>query len=240
MTALMKPLREGADRVVPASIPRETRNTGTRILAGVRVPDTPLVRLALEHAKNSCEPYLFNHVVRSWLFAARIGQIRNIDHDAEVVAVGTLLHDVTLNERFVGPRRFEVEGADLARAFARQGGVDERRAQLIWDSVALNSTPSIGLYKEAEVALCTAGICLDVVGLQYDTIPVEEIHRIVADFPRLDMKRRMTRCFCHIAETRPETTYDNFVRDFGERFVFGYRDRVPSSDDLVENTPFDE
>ncbi|TKD47857.1 MAG: hypothetical protein E5W98_04650, partial [Mesorhizobium sp.] len=145
-----------------------------------------------------------------------------------------------LNERFNGPRRFEVEGADLARTFARQGGVDERRAQLIWDSIALNSTPSIGLYKEAEVALCTAGICLDVVGLQYDTIPPSEIARIVNEFPRLDMKRRMTRCFCHIAENVPETTYDNFIRDFGNRFVFGYRAKVPSSDDLVANAPFDE
>ncbi|MDQ2705619.1 MAG: HD domain-containing protein [Pseudomonadota bacterium] len=209
-------------------------------MAGIRVPDTPLVRRALEHARSTCEPYLYNHVVRSWLFAERIGQIRNVEHDEEVVAVGALLHDVTLNERFVGPRRFEVEGADLARIFAREGGVDERRAQLVWDSVALNSTPSIGLYKEAEVALCTAGICLDVVGLQYDTIPVDEILAIVAEFPRLDMKRRMTRCFCHIAETRPETTYDNFVRDFGDRFVFGYRNRVPSSDDLVAGAPFDE
>ena len=183
-------------------------------------------------------PYLFNHVVRSWLFAARIGQLRNIEHDAEVVAVGTLLHDVTLNERFNGPRRFEVEGADLARAFARQGGVDERRAQLIWDSVALNSTPSIGLYKEAEVALCTAGIALDVIGLQYEFIPSAEIARIVAEFPRLGMKRRMARFFCHIAERNPETTYDNFVRDFGERHVAGYR--APSSVDLVANAPFKE
>lgn len=212
----------------------------SRMLAGVLVPDTALVRQALDHARSSCEPYLFNHVVRSWLFAVRIGQIRNISHDPEAVAVGTLLHDITLNERFNGPRRFEVEGADLARAFARQGGIDERRAQLIWDSVALNSTPSIGLYKEAEVALCTAGICLDVVGLQYDTIPPTEIAGIVKEFPRLDMKRRMTRCFCHIAENVPETTYDNFIRDFGNRFVFGYGDKVPSSDDLVANAPFDE
>jgi hypothetical protein len=212
----------------------------SRTFAGGLVPDTPLVRQALDHARNSCEPYLFNHVVRSWLFAVRIGQIRNISHDPEVVAVGTLLHDITLNERFNGPRRFEVEGADLARTFARQGGVDERRAQLIWDSVALNSTPSIGLYKEADVALCTAGICLDVVGLQYDAIPPSEIARIVNEFPRLDMKRRMTRCFCHIAENVPETTYDNFVRDFGNRFVFGYGAKVPSSDDLVANAPFDE
>ncbi|MCA0008454.1 MULTISPECIES: hypothetical protein [Mesorhizobium] len=209
-----------------------------RTLAGVSVPDTPLVGRAIEHARQLCEPYLFNHVVRSWLFAVRIAQVQNIEHDGEVVAVGTLLHDVTLNETFAGPRRFEVEGADLARAFVRQGGFDERRAQLIWDSVALNSTPSIGLYKEAEVALCTAGICLDVVGLQYSFISSAEIARIVGEFPRLQMKRRMTRCFCHIAKVNPETTYDNFARDFGERFVAGYK--APSSVDFVMNTPFEE
>ncbi|AMY04156.1 hypothetical protein AB0V79_32365 [Mesorhizobium ciceri] len=209
-----------------------------RTLAGVSVPDTPLVGRAIEHARQLCEPYLFNHVVRSWLFAVRIAQVQNIEHDGEVVAIGTLLHDVTLNETFAGPRRFEVEGAYLARAFVRQGGFDERRAQLTWDSVALNSTPSIGLYKEAEVALCTAGICLDVVGLQYSLISSAEIARIVGEFPRLQMKRRMTRCFCHIAKVNPETTYDNFARDFGERFVAGYK--APSSVDFVMNTPFEE
>src|SRR5215813_7871918 len=117
-----------------------------RNLAGVAVPDTPLVTRAMEYARTNCEPYLFNHVVRSWLLAVRIGQIRNIEHDAEVVALGALLHDVTLNERFAGPRRFEVEGADLARTFAMESGVDRPRAQLIWDSVALNSTPSIAFY----------------------------------------------------------------------------------------------
>jgi hypothetical protein len=209
-----------------------------RILAGILVPDTALANRALEYARQECEPYLFNHVIRSWLFAARLGQMQNIEHDAEVVAVGTLLHDITLNERFAGPRRFEVEGADLARTFANNNGLDRRRAQLIWDSVALNSTPSIGLYKEAEVALCTAGVCLDVVGLQYDLIPSEEMRTILAEFPRLQMKQKMTRCFCRIAEARPETTYDNFARDFGERFVPGYK--APSAVDWVMNTPFGE
>jgi hypothetical protein len=53
------------------------------------------------------------------------------------------------------------------------------------------------------------------------------------------MKRQMTMCFCHIAETRPETTYDNFARDFGERFVPGYKVSI-SSVDLVANAPFEE
>ncbi|MBX5042580.1 hypothetical protein [Rhizobium lentis] len=212
--------------------------TASRMLAGVSVPNTPLVNKAIDYARENCEPYLFNHVIRSWLFAARLGQIDSIGHDAEVVAVGTLLHDITLNERFAGPRRFEVKGADLARTFATQSGVDGRRAQLIWDSVALNSTPSIGLYKEPEVALCTAGIGLDVIGWRYDALPPAEMARIVSEFPRLGMKRKMTKCFCCIIERNPETTYDNFARDFGERFVQGYE--APSVVDLVLNAPFDE
>src|SRR5262249_44141425 len=131
-----------------------------------------------------------------------------------------------------------VEGADLARTFAAERGLSPRRAQLIWDSVALNSTPSIGLYKEAEVALCTTGICLDVIGLNYNLIPSADLAAIVAEFPRLGMKHKMTQCFCHIAKEQPKTTYDNFVRDFGERFIAGYK--APSSVDFVMNAPFAE
>ncbi|MDM9649452.1 hypothetical protein QTL96_28965 [Rhizobium sp. S163] len=211
----------------------------TRALAGISVPETPLIERALDYAREACAPYLFNHVVRSWLFAERIGQLQDLDYDAEVLAVGTLLHDITLNEEFAGPRRFEVEAADLARDFAAGAGVGKQRTQQIWDCVALNATPSIGLYKEAEVALCTAGICLDVVGLQYSFVPLTEIQTIVSAFPRLGMKRQMSMCFCHIAATHPETTYDNFVRDFGERLVPGYK--APSSSvDLLEAAPFDE
>jgi hypothetical protein len=212
--------------------------THVRLLAGISVPDTPIIDAALDYARRHCEPYLFNHVVRCWLFAVRLGQSQGIPHDAEVLAVGTLLHDITLNERFVGPRRFEVEGADLARQFAVEQGFDQRRAQLIWDSVALNSTPSIGLFKESEVALCTAGICFDVLGLQYHVIPAAEVTKIVGEFPRLDLKLQFRRCFCHIARTKPETTYDNFVRNFGERFVDGYT--APSVVDLLDAAPFAE
>jgi hypothetical protein len=62
---------------------------------------------------------------------------------------------------------------------------------------------------------------------------------ILTEFPRLGMKKRMTLCFCHIAATMPETTHDNFVRDFGERLVPGYKVGA-SSVDLVANAPFDD
>jgi hypothetical protein len=209
-----------------------------RLRAGVEVPDTPVIDRAIGYAREKCEPYLFNHVMRSWLFAVRLGQLKGIPHDAEIVAVGTLLHDLTLNESYAGPRRFEVEAADLVRSFASEAGMDDRRARLIWDCVALNSTPSIGLYKEPEVALCTSGIGLDVVGFEFDQLPASEVDAIVAEYPRLGMKERFVRCFTHFAATHPETSYDNFVRDFGERFVPGYRPR--SAVDWVLNAPFKE
>ena len=209
----------------------------TRVLAGITVSDTPLISRALEYVRTHSEPYLFNHAVRSWLFAVRLGQLQGGGYDAEVVAIGSLLHDLGLTPGFMGPRRFEIEGADAARTFAKEHGLAEDRARLIWDSVALNSTPSIGLHKEPEVALCTAGIGVEF-GFQYDRIPPDEMKSILAAFPRLDMKRGFTDSVCRIVKTRPETTYDNFAGDFGERFVPGYK--RPSTVDFLMDAPFQE
>ena len=210
----------------------------TRLLAGVTVPDTASISRAIEFARERSEPYLFNHAMRSWLFAATLAQLNQTAHDGEVLALTTILHDLGLAEGFDGPLRFEVEGANAARAFALDEGIDERRAQLIWDGVALNSTPSIGLYKESEVALCTAGIGLDWGGWGYEAISKDQVAAIVEAFPRLAMKQRFTRAVCRIVESRPATTYDNFARDFGERFVPGYK--RPSAVDYLLNSPFKE
>jgi hypothetical protein len=217
---------------------RPRPDVATRLLAGVTVPDTPAISRAIEFARERSEPYLFNHAMRSWLFAAALAQLNQTAHDGEVLAVTTVLHDLGLAEGFDGPLRFEVEGANAARAFARNEGIDERRAQLIWDGVALNSTPSISFYKEVEVALCTAGIGLDWGGWGYESIPEARLAEIVEAFPRLEMKQRFTRAVCRIVETRPATTYDNFAGDFGERFVPGY-ERASTVDYLL-NSPFKE
>jgi hypothetical protein len=216
--------------------PAETPVT-TRVLGGITVVDTPLVARAMEYARINSEPFLYNHAVRSWLFAVRLGQLQGLPFDDEVVAVGTLLHDLGLTDCCTGPRRFEIEGADAARDFALQNGLDASRTRLIWDSVALNSTPSIGLYKEAEVALCTAGIGVEF-GFQYDRIPSDEMESILTAFPRLEMKQQFADSVCRIVKTKPETTYDNFAADFGERFVPGYE--RPSTVDFLMNAPFQE
>ena len=209
-----------------------------RPLAGIRVPDSQLITAALEYAQKLSEPYLFNHAVRSWLFAVKIGQLKGIDYDPEVVAVGTILHDIGLTDGVSGPNRFEVNGAAAAVSFIKERGLSNRRVQLIWDLIALNSTPSIALHKEAEVALGTMGIGLDWGGFGFELIPSADMTEILRAFPRLKMKDKFAETCCHLVAARPETSSDNFLRDFGERFVPGYR--PISAVDLLMDAPFEE
>jgi hypothetical protein len=210
----------------------------TRLIAGISVPDGPLITAVIEYVQRLSEPYLFNHAMRSWLFAEAIGRIKGIGYDREVVAIGTVVHDIGLTASVSGPNRFEVNGADAALSFIKGKGLSDRRAQLIWDLVALNSTPSLALRKEPEVAVGTMGIGLDYGGFGIEALPAADIERILGVFPRLKMKQQFAETCCRVVTAKPETSYDNFLRDFGERFVPGYK--AVSTVDLLMNAPFDE
>ena len=137
-----------------------------------------------------------------------------------------------------GPNRFEVNGADAALSFIRDHGFGDRRARLVWDLVALNSTPSLALHKEPEVAVGTMGIGLDYGGFGVQALAAADVGRILDAFPRLKMKQSFAETCCRLVTAKPETSYDNFLRDFGERFVTGYK--PVSTVDLLMDAPFDE
>ena len=202
------------------------------------MPDSPRITAVIEHARRLSEPYLFNHAMRSWLFAEAIGRVKGIVYDREIVAIGTILHDIGLTAGVSGPNRFEVNGANAAVAFIKGQGLSDRRAQLIWDLVALNSTPSLALHKEPEVAVGTMGIGLDYGGFGVEALPPGDVERILDLFPRLKMKQRFAETCCRLITDKPETSHDNFLRDFGERFLPGYK--AVSTVDMLLNAPFDE
>jgi hypothetical protein len=207
-------------------------------LAGIKVVDTPLVRDAMELARESSAPYLFNHAMRSWLFAALIAEGAKPTPDPELLAVSAILHDLGLTDHYAGSERFEVDSANAARSFLKERRVPAHHVQLVWDAIALHTTRSIALHKEPEVVITHSGIAVDVIGAGLDSIPQDKVRAILAEFPRLTFKKQFQDSLCGVVRQKPATSYDNLLRDIGTRYVEGYT--APTFADLLENAPFNE
>jgi hypothetical protein len=176
--------------------------------------------------------------MRSWLFAVLIAEETKPALDPELLAVSAVLHDLGLTDRYAAEERFEVDGANAARAFVEERGIASQQAQLVWDAIALHTTRSIALHKEPEVAMTHSGIFVDILGVGLDLIPEEKLQAILTEFPRLAMKRQFVDCLCGVVRRKPAASYDNSLRDIGIRYIEGFT--TPSSADFIENAPFAE
>jgi hypothetical protein len=208
------------------------------VYAGIKVPDTTLVRDAVELSRSLLEPYLFNHVMRSWLFGVLLSEGAEIAPDAELLAVAAVLHDLGLTKRYTAENRFEVDGANAARGFLKGRGISTQQTQLVWDAIALHTTPTLALHKEPEVVMTHSGIAVDVLAAGLDRIPQDKQRAILTEFPRLAFKKKFQVSLCNLVREKPATAVDNILRDFGVRYVHGFRS--PNFADLVEGAPFSE
>jgi hypothetical protein len=202
------------------------------------LPDSRAVQDAYAEAQAVSSPWLFNHVVRSWLFGASLARTRGLAPDAELVAVAVLLHDIGLARESVPDCRFEVVGADVGRAFALAHDMSERRAETIWDAIALHTTASIARHKGVDVACSGMGIGCDYGGFGCQELGDGDKEAILSAYPRLQMKEEMTTCLSNLARNQPDITRDNFIADFGTKYVPGYV-RF-SAVDLLHQAPFAE
>ena len=206
--------------------------------AGIKVPDTALVRDAIDLSRSLLEPFLFNHVMRSWLFGILLSDAAEVASDAELLAVAAILHDLGLTERYTAENRFEVDGAYAAREFMKDRGISAQQTQVVWDAIALHTTPTLALHKEPEVVMTHSGIAVDVLGAGIDRIPQEKHRAILTAFPRLAFKDEFKGCLCNVVRQKPMTAIDNILRDFGIRYVEGFT--PPNFADLVAGAPFSE
>ena len=205
---------------------------------GLNLPDSRAVRDAYAQAQAESQPWLFNHVVRSWLYGAKLARHRALNPDAELVAVSVLLHDLGLARGGAPDRRFEVVGADIGRAFALSHDMGERRAEAVWDSIALHTTASIAQHKGTDAACCQSGIACDYGGVGYQQLSDDDKRVILSAYPRLGMKNELTTCLCGIVKNHPNTGREGFIADFGMKYVPGYA-RL-SSVDFLHQSPFGE
>ncbi|MBR0870383.1 HD domain-containing protein [Bradyrhizobium tropiciagri] len=209
----------------------------TDLISGIRIPDSKIAREAAELVRQHESEMLFNHSVRVFAFGALKGIRQNLKFDAELLYVAALFHDLGLADAFHSEtKRFEVDGADAARAFLRSHGIPEPKADLVWEAVALHTTPGIPQYMRPEIALTNAGVLVDVVGVGYDDYTPEQREQVVTAFPRGDFKNEFIREQTCSALKKPQTTFGTVNFDFIQEHDHTFH--KPNACTRIRNTPW--
>jgi hypothetical protein len=192
-------------------------------IAGIDIPDSRLASEATELVRDTASPLLFHHSRRVFLFGSLQGKRLGLAADPELLYVGAMFHDLGLTEKYRRTdQRFEIDGANEARRFLTAYGLPEDRIRLAWLSIALHTTPEIPYHMEPEVALVTAGVETDVLGIGYADLDRTLIDAVVSAHPRPDFKRQILRAFTEGIKDRPATTFGNVKADVLAHFVPGF------------------
>src|SRR5919202_5518696 len=165
-------------------------------VAGITIPDSKIAREVTELIRDTESPLLFHHSTRVYLFGALAGIRKGLKFDSELLYIGAMFHDIGLTKAYRhSTERFEVDSANAARDFMRRHQISEASIDLVWDAIALHTTPGIPQHKEPEVALVTAGVELDVLGFGYDDISAADREAVLAAYPRVDVKESIIKAF---------------------------------------------
>jgi hypothetical protein len=178
-------------------------------IAGIKIPDSKMARDLTQLIRDTESDLLFHHSTRVYVFGALTGQRKGLKPDLELLYVGAMFHDIGLTEAYRGsPLRFEVDGANAARDFLRNHGIPEASIETVWDAIALHTTPGIPEHKKPEVALVTAGVEMDVLGIAYEQFTHEQREAVVTAHPRgSSFKNNIVDAFFEGMKHRPDSTF---------------------------------
>ena len=184
-------------------------------LEGVRILDSRLAREIMELVRDTEPPLLFHHSSRVYYWGALAGKRRGLRFDAELLYAGAMFHDMGLtHQHSTAHERFEVDSANTARDFLRSHGIAQQDIDTVWTAIALHTTPGIPQHMHPVVALVTAGVEMDVLGLAYAEYSDAEREAVVHAHPRTEhFKEDIIQAFYDGNKHRPDTTFGNVNAD---------------------------
>jgi HD domain len=181
---------------------------------GMRIPDSKLAREITEFVRDTETPLLFDHSSRVYFFGALAGNHRGLAFDPELLYAGAMFHDMGLTQKYSSAERFEVDGANAARDFLRSRGIAPADVDTVWTAIALHTTPGIPRHMHPVVALVTAGVEMDVLGLNYREFSDAERAAVVQSHPRsVRFKEDIIQAFYEGIKGKPDTTFGNVKAD---------------------------
>ena len=187
----------------------------TFTIEGIRAPDSSLAREITQLVRDTESGLLFHHSSRVYYWGALAGKHRGLKFDRELLYAGAMFHDMGLTPVHSSRHeRFEVDGANAARDFLRSRGIGQDDIDTVWTAIALHTTPGIPQHMHPVVALVTAGVEMDVLGLSHAEYSDAEREAVVHAHPRTDQfKEDIIQTFYDGIKHRPDTTFGNVKAD---------------------------
>jgi hypothetical protein len=184
-------------------------------IESISVPDSKLAREITELVRDTEPPLLFHHSSRVFYWGALTGVRRGLTFDADLLYAGAMFHDMGLTPGYSSPNeRFEVDSANAARDFLRGHGISQQEIDTVWTAIALHTTPDIPPHMHPVIALVTAGVEMDVLGIAYAEFSDVEREAVVKAHPRSDrFKEDIIQAFYDGINHKPHTTFGNVNAD---------------------------
>jgi len=186
-----------------------------KTINGIQIPQSKMAQEATELVRDTESDLLFHHSSRVYYWGALAGQQRGLKVDAELLYVGCMFHDMGLtHDRCSCDKRFEVDGANAARDFLQGYGISPQDIDKVWTAIALHTTPGIPEFMAPEIALVTAGVEMDVLGIGYDQFTPQQIGAVTGWHPRPEaFKEEIIQAFYDGIKQKPQTTFGNVKAD---------------------------
>ena len=173
----------------------------------LELPQTPLSFEVLDFVTRNASAPIWNHSIRSYLFARLVARERRLvagrDYDADLLFCACALHDIGLTQAGDRGHRFEVDGADLAAELLTRRGLPTAQVDIVWQAIALNTSPGIVERRGAVCELTLAGVVVDFGGPSafISDATAAAIHDV---YPRLAIGRALAEAIALQAAGRPE------------------------------------
>ena len=179
------------------------------------VPDTAAAATAREVAATFCTPALAAHCHRSYLWAARYAADRGIAHDAELLYVAAMVHDIGLVPVFDSATvPFEDAGGAVGWVFAAGAGWPVERRERVREVVVRHmwDAADVPVELDAEGHLLELATALDVSGRDPGGWPAGFRAEVLDRYPRDGFAEEFVGCFQQQAQRKPGSLAAEFVR----------------------------
>lgn len=113
------------------------------------LPPGPLAGAAFKHAYQHLAPAVLDHSFRVYLYASALAKETNCEYFSNELKHGLLFtaclfHDIGTADKYNGPERFEIAGADAAVTFLSPfKEIFEEERHDVWTAIACHTSPQI-------------------------------------------------------------------------------------------------